>query len=98
MGSVPEPYLDAWARLQVQKPMRVSDADWRLAINDAARFLDQWGKLADSFGWTPGDLFDVPHDGATRGVVWFIKGELSESKQEERPQPARDEAPEDFDL
>jgi hypothetical protein len=26
--------------------------------------LAQWGKLADSFGWSPGDLFDVPRDGA----------------------------------
>jgi hypothetical protein len=71
--SVPESYLDAWARLQCQKPMRVSDAQWRQAINDAGRFLDQWGKLADSFGWSPGDLFDVPRDGAM-GLAWWLQG------------------------
>jgi len=54
-GGVPEPYLDAWARLQCQKPMRVSDAEWRQAIDDAGRFLDQWGSLADEFQWTPGE-------------------------------------------
>jgi hypothetical protein len=37
------------------------------------RFLDQWGKLADSFGWSPGDLFDVPRDGAM-GLAWWLKG------------------------
>jgi hypothetical protein len=33
----------------------------------------KWGKLADSFGWSPGDLFDVPRDGAM-GLVWWLKG------------------------
>jgi hypothetical protein len=56
MGGVPEPYR---ARLQVQKPVHVTVEQWRQAIDDADRFLDQWGKLAASFGWTPGDLFDV---------------------------------------
>jgi hypothetical protein len=40
MGGVPELYVDAWARLQYQKPMRVSDAEWRQATDDAGRFLD----------------------------------------------------------
>ena len=34
MGGVPEPYLDAWARLQVQKPFGVSDAGWRQAMKN----------------------------------------------------------------
>jgi hypothetical protein len=38
-----------------------------------SKFLDQWGKLADSFGWSPSDLFDVPRDGAM-GLVWWLKG------------------------
>jgi hypothetical protein len=74
-NSVPEPYLDAWARLQVQKPMRVSDAEWRQAIDAAGRFLDQWGSRAVEFGWTAGDLFDVPRDGKPGGLVWFLGGE-----------------------
>jgi hypothetical protein len=75
MGSVPEPYLDAWARVQLQKPLRVSDDEWSRAVDDAGRFLDQWGSLAVEYGWTPGDLFDVPHDGRMGGVAWFIGGE-----------------------
>ncbi len=74
MGGVPEPYLDAWARLQVQKPEGVSDAVWRQAIDDAGRFLDQWGSLAIELGWTAGELFDVPRDGNSGGLVWFQKG------------------------
>jgi hypothetical protein len=77
--SVPEPYLDAWARLQCQKPMRVSDAEWRQAIGDAGRFLDQWGSLAVEFGWSPGDLFDAPRDDSPGGLVWFIQGECIEA-------------------
>ena len=41
----------SWAGLQCQKPMRVSDDDWRQAIDDAGRFLD-WGTLAVEFQWT----------------------------------------------
>ncbi len=76
MDSVPERYLDAWARLQCQKPMRVSDADWRQAIDDAGRFLDQWGSPAVEFQWTPGDLFDVPGDDKQGGLIWFLEGEI----------------------
>jgi hypothetical protein len=71
--SVPERYLDAWARFQLQCPAGVTEQAWRQAIDDAGRFLDQWGKLADSFGWSPGDLFDVPRDGAM-GLAWWLKG------------------------
>ena len=48
---------------------------WRQAIDDAGRFLDQWGNLADSFGWLRGDLFDVPRDGAM-GLVWCSRAGL----------------------
>jgi hypothetical protein len=54
--SVPERYLDAWATFQLQCPGGVTEQAWRQAIDDAGRFLNQWGKLADSFGWLPGDL------------------------------------------
>jgi hypothetical protein len=70
--SVPERYLDAWATFQLQCPGGVTEQAWRQAIDDAGRFLAQWGKLADSFGWSPGDLFDVPRDGAM-GLVWWLK-------------------------
>jgi hypothetical protein len=75
VARAPEPYLDAWARLQCQKLMRVSDDDWRQAIEAAGRFLDQWGNLAIEFQWTPADLFDVPRDGRPGGFVWWLAGE-----------------------
>jgi hypothetical protein len=63
------------ATFQVQCPGGVTEQTWRQAIDDAGRFLAQWGKLADSFGWKPGDLFDVPRDGAM-GLVWWLKGRI----------------------
>jgi hypothetical protein len=48
---------------QCQCPAAVTEQAWRQAIDDAGRFLAQWGKLADSFGWSPGDLVDVARDG-----------------------------------
>ena len=35
----------------------------------------QWGSRAVEFGWTAGDLFDVPRDGKPGGLVWFLGGE-----------------------
>ena len=75
MGSVPEPYLDAWARLQCQKPAHVTVEQWRQTIDDASWFLDQWGTLAAEFRWPPGDLFDVPNDTGKCGQIWFLNGE-----------------------
>jgi Single-strand binding protein family len=66
-------HLDAWARFQLQCPDGVTEQAWRQAIDDSGRLLDKWGKLADSFGWTPVDLFDVPRDGAM-GLAWWLKG------------------------
>jgi hypothetical protein len=66
---VPAIYLDAWARLNCQKPARVSEVEWRLALDDGGRFLDAWGEDAAGLGWTPGDLFDVKG-----GLVWRLGG------------------------
>ena len=74
-GSLPERYLDAWARLQCQRPFGASDQEWWQVIDDAGRFLDQWGSRAVEFGWTAGDLFDVPRDDKPGGLVWFLGGE-----------------------
>jgi hypothetical protein len=71
--TAPERYRNAWARFQLRRPAGVTEQAWRQALNDAGRFLAQWGKLADTFGWSPGDLFDVPRDGAM-GLVWWLKG------------------------
>jgi hypothetical protein len=71
---VPERYLDGWARLQLQRPIGVDELRWRRATNDAALFPDRWGKLAESFGWLPGDLFDFRVKGRV-GLVWLIRGD-----------------------
>ena len=71
---VPFVYLDAWARLNCQKPASVSETEWRLALDDGGRFLDAWGGEAAEAGWTPGELFDV-----TAGLVWRLAGERVEA-------------------
>jgi hypothetical protein len=67
---VPVAYLDVWARLNHQRPFDVSEAEWRLALDDGGRFLDAWGGEAAEAGWTPGELFDV-----MAGLVWRLAGE-----------------------
>jgi hypothetical protein len=67
---VPAVYLNAWARINHQEPFAVSDAQWRLALDDAGLFLDAWGNDATAIGWTPGELFDV-----TAGLTWRLGGE-----------------------
>jgi hypothetical protein len=91
-NSAPVRYLDAWAAFQLQCPGGVKEQTWRQAIDDAGRFLAQWDKLAESFGWKPGDLFDVPRDGAM-GLVWWLKGRIVSALGPEHAsvgQPAHD--------
>ena len=76
---VPALYLDAWARLNHQKPFAVSDAEWRLALDDGGLFLDARGNDAAELGWTPGDLFDV-----TAGLIWRLAGERVETIRRDR--------------
>jgi hypothetical protein len=71
---MPPIYLDAWARLQCQRPLSVSPDRWGTAINDAGLFLDAWGEQAAEFGWSAGELFDIPRDDVRGGLVWFIEG------------------------
>jgi hypothetical protein len=77
--SVPALYLDTWARLNCQKPASVSEAEWRLALDDGGRFLDAWGEDAAALGWTPDELFDVPREGRPGGLVWRLAGERVEA-------------------
>ena len=67
--SVPLVYLDAWASLNYEKPLHVSEAEWRLALDDGGRFLDAWGNEAADIGWTPGDLFRP-----RTGLLWHLTG------------------------
>lgn len=68
--SVPAAYLDAWARLNCQKPEGVTEADWRRALQDGGLFLDRHGNEAAKLGWLPGELFDV-----STGLIWRLAGE-----------------------
>jgi hypothetical protein len=72
---VPDCYLDAWARLNHQKPVPTSDAQWSRAVNDAGRFLDDWGDEAAAMQWSAGELFDIPREGQPGGIVWQLRGE-----------------------
>ena len=71
----PAPYADTFARLNNQKPLAVSDADWRQAFDDAGRFLDTWGADAATLQWAAGDLFDVPREGRPGGLAWQLRGQ-----------------------
>jgi hypothetical protein len=75
---VPACYLDAWARLQCQRPLSTSEAEWRLAIHDAGMFLDGWGLEAAAMEWAAGDLLDVPIEGRLGGLVWQLSGDRVE--------------------
>jgi hypothetical protein len=81
---VPPAYLDAWARLNHQKPSSVSEAEWRLALDDGGRFLGACGADAAAMRWTAGELFDVPRDGRPGGLVWQLKGERVGTLGEDR--------------
>jgi hypothetical protein len=76
---LPVVYLDAWARLNCQKPARASEAEWRLALDDGGQLIDAWGADAATFGWAAGDLFDVPGAGRPGGLVWQLKGDRVEA-------------------
>jgi len=65
---VPAVYLDAWSRLNCQKPASVSDAEWRLALDDGGRFLDAWGGGAAEAEWMPGEMFEKLHVEAGEAV------------------------------
>ena len=81
---VPTRYLNAWARLQCQRPFSVDPDAWRRAINDGGLFLDAWGVDAAKMGWTAAELFDVPSDGRRAGLVWQLKGKRGCALGEDR--------------
>lgn len=83
---VPHCYLDAWARLNHQKPASLSEAEWRLALDDGGRFLDAWGADAATMRWTAGELFAVPRGGCAGGLAWQLKGARVVALGEERTQ------------
>ena len=71
---MPAVYLDAWALLQAQRPLCVTEEAWCLAIGDAGVFLDAWGARASALQWRAGELFDVPRDVRLGGLAWQLRG------------------------
>jgi hypothetical protein len=48
------------ARLDRSQPSDgITQRRWQQVLDDAGRFLDQWGKPAHELGWTAADLFGV---------------------------------------
>ena len=74
MDHVPERYQAAWRSLLSQCPASVGPFVWEAAKHDAAILFGDFGRLLGEYQWAPGDLFDVPYDGKSGGLVWFIKG------------------------
>ncbi|XIA66439.1 hypothetical protein ACFIOY_10830 [Bradyrhizobium sp. TZ2] len=77
--SVPAVYLEAWARLNWQRPANVTEVAWRQALDDGGRFLDAWGGMAADWQWAVGDIFDVPRAGSAGGLIWKIAGRAVEA-------------------
>jgi hypothetical protein len=73
--SVPARYASAWEALLSQCPAGVNPVVWEGAIYDSADLFGVWGAELDRLRWTPGDLFDVPHDDKSGGLAWFLRRE-----------------------
>ena len=80
-------YDRVFTALRERCPDHVHEPRWRLAIDDAHRFLTRWGEQAEALGWTTRELFglhEVPvnpspsnqrlsrHD--QTGLVWLLQG------------------------
>jgi len=57
VGGVPAEYAWDFAALQLLCPLGMDVVGWLQTIDDAARFLDQWGLEAKRLGWRPEELF-----------------------------------------
>jgi hypothetical protein len=77
-GGIPDGYGEAFARLQTAQPIGVDHSRWLRVIEDAGRFLDQWGAEAERLQWTADDLFRKPTvmkaANADCGLCWAISG------------------------
>jgi hypothetical protein len=77
-GGVPEVYAEAFAHLQTAQPIGIDHSRWLQAVDDAGRFLDQWGTEAERLQWTADDLFMKPVMMRAAigncGLCWVIGG------------------------
>jgi hypothetical protein len=87
MQAARDPYASALATLRAECPAYVDATDWQQAIEDAHRFVTQWGKQAEDLGWAPADLFGLhtppekPRPNYRRlarydqtGLIWLLHG------------------------
>jgi hypothetical protein len=80
LAGIPEHYRQALARFKVQQPISVTRFRHNQAVNAAEMFITRWGRLADKFGWTAGDIFDWPRDGIHgAGLAWWLGAEIVRS-------------------
>ena len=80
LGGVPEIYAKAFAAIQAHPPADIPQNRWERFIDDAGRFLDQWGAEAERLGWAPEELFGLdPIAPMARydrmGLIWMLHGE-----------------------
>jgi len=59
-ADVPRDWAEGFARLAVAPPPAgLSHETWWAIVDDAARFLDDWGRKAAAVGWSALDVFGV---------------------------------------
>jgi len=81
-GEIPTEWAEGLARLcAMPKPSNVSARRWRLAVDAAGRFCDQWAAKAAALGWSTLDIFGVdrlkPVDALyTAGLIWILQGKV----------------------
>jgi hypothetical protein len=73
-------YYKAFQRIPIEPPADVPQPRWQRFRNDAAEFLDRWGREAKRLGWTVPDLFGAdPSRPVARydrtGLLWALQGE-----------------------
>jgi hypothetical protein len=77
----------ALQQLEHRCPRHIDPADWERAVEDARKFLSNWGVQAEALGWTSDDLIelapipdDIPGDYRRlsryelTGLIWLLRG------------------------
>lgn len=81
------PFSATLVSLERKCPAYVDEARWQQCVNDARRFLPEWGTQAEALGWTARELFGLhappakPHPSYDRlsrydetGMLWGLDG------------------------
>jgi len=80
-------YTEVLGVLEGRCPDYVEPSRWQQCIEDAERFIAQWGPQAEALEWSSGDLFalhappEQPHPSYRRlsrydatGLIWILEG------------------------